>query len=368
MQRALITSFSTQGFETSFSVWREGVGIDLYCFLHRDKLPKLDIARREPKEGAEFRKTDDLQFDEESCSNALDYLSQIVNDDKAMLKVAQSILRKKIGNAEKAPIVALTSFLPEISQDDPDPEASKPSKASRAVAALYKLARVLRANGEKQLHVIEVVGGSRVQGLWRGRPETMRADLPKQTYFAIRKKKTEAIRALALALESSLRLACPKPDDELAIALELEPGPLYVLNDLSSISRCIAKIDRKYRSYVGLCLDIAHWHLACIKPDEVPPRLKQRIIHAHISDHSKGHFGDLPVGDLGFELSGRGSTAAMLTEFEPWMKLLKEVWEKPRPNNLPLPSRYISVELEAASSMESVNRSLRRLDRLLARQ
>ncbi len=89
----------------------------------------------------------------------------------------------------------------------------------------------------------------------------------------------------------------------LQIALELEPFPLSLLNDIDSMVRFIDDVDCPT---VQANIDVSHLCLAKVPPQELR-RLKGKAIHVHISDCDGKVHGDLPPG--------RG-----VVPFEPYLK------------------------------------------------
>lgn len=78
----------------------------------------------------------------------------------------------------------------------------------------------------------------------------------------------------------------------LAIALELEPFSLSLLNDVDSMVRFIDEVDCPA---VRANIDVSHLCLAKVPPEELR-RLKGKAIHVHISDCDGKVHGDLPPG------------------------------------------------------------------------
>lgn len=78
----------------------------------------------------------------------------------------------------------------------------------------------------------------------------------------------------------------------LQIALELEPFPLSLLNNVESMVRFLDEVDHPA---LGANIDISHLHLAGVAPEELR-RLKGKAIHVHISDCDGKVHGDLPPG------------------------------------------------------------------------
>lgn len=76
------------------------------------------------------------------------------------------------------------------------------------------------------------------------------------------------------------------------IALELEPFPLSLLNDVDSMVRFIDEVNH---SALRANIDVSHLCLSKVAPQELR-RLKHKAIHVHISDCDGIKHGDLPPG------------------------------------------------------------------------
>jgi sugar phosphate isomerase/epimerase len=149
----------------------------------------------------------------------------------------------------------------------------------------------------------------------------------------------------------------------LRFALELEPGPLFnIRNKESLLVFCdqIASIDEKYSAWIGLNLDIPHWcFLAGIDAAWVEKHLSvlRRIAHAHVSDHSSGHFCDAEP------LLFHGAC-----EFSPWLRLLSEVAKSNSGSELAMGySGFVTCELECCPNEEFVRASVLHLQELASR-
>jgi sugar phosphate isomerase/epimerase len=79
---------------------------------------------------------------------------------------------------------------------------------------------------------------------------------------------------------------------DLAIALELEPFKLSLLNNVSSMARFIDDVNHPA---VKANIDVSHLQLSGTKPEELRA-LKDKAIHVHISDCDGKVHGDLPPG------------------------------------------------------------------------
>lgn len=113
----------------------------------------------------------------------------------------------------------------------------------------------------------------------------------------------------------------------LQIALELEPFPLSLVNDVSSMVRFLDDVDHPA---VAANIDISHLHLSKVAPEELR-KLQGRAIHVHISDCDGRKHGDLPPG--------RG-----VVKFEPYLREIK---------NLEIDGT-ISIELEYSPEPDKI--------------
>lgn len=113
----------------------------------------------------------------------------------------------------------------------------------------------------------------------------------------------------------------------LEIALELEPFPLSLLNNVEQMVRFLDDVDHQA---VGANIDVSHLCLAKVAPEELR-RLKGRALHVHISDCDGNVHGDLPPG--------RG-----VVDFPPYLAELKK---------LDLPGA-ISIELEFSPQPDKI--------------
>jgi sugar phosphate isomerase/epimerase len=107
----------------------------------------------------------------------------------------------------------------------------------------------------------------------------------------------------AFAVENCARLGDYAAELGVQIALELEPFPLSLLNNVDSMVRFI---DDVHHPAVQANIDVSHLCMAGVEPQELR-RLKGKAIHVHISDCDGKVHGDLPPG--------RG-----VVKFEPYLR------------------------------------------------
>lgn len=113
----------------------------------------------------------------------------------------------------------------------------------------------------------------------------------------------------------------------LQIALELEPFPLSLLNNVENMVRFVDEVDRPA---LRANIDVSHLLLAGEAPEALR-RLKGKAIHVHISDCDGKVHGDLPPG--------RG-----VVDFIPYLREIKDL-------NI---DGAISIELEYSPEPEKI--------------
>ncbi|MGH7130261.1 MAG: sugar phosphate isomerase/epimerase family protein [Planctomycetaceae bacterium] len=128
----------------------------------------------------------------------------------------------------------------------------------------------------------------------------------------------------------------------LQIALELEPFPLSLLNNVETMSRFLDDVNHPA---LAANIDVSHLQLAGVAPEELR-RLKGRAIHVHISDCDGKVHGDLPPG--------RG-----VVNFEPYLREIKSLGI----------DGAISIELEYSPEPDKIEQwvaeAYRETDRLM---
>jgi sugar phosphate isomerase/epimerase len=124
----------------------------------------------------------------------------------------------------------------------------------------------------------------------------------------------------ALGVDAVRRLGARAAELGLEIAIELEPFPLSLVNNVETMSQFL---DDVAVPSVMANLDISHLVLSRVPPEEIR-RLQGRVAHVHLSDCDGKVHGDLPPG--------RG-----VVPFEPFLREIK---------NLNLGDRVVSIELE----------------------
>jgi sugar phosphate isomerase/epimerase len=244
-------------------------------------------------------------------------------------------------------VVALATFLPEIVSSSVPVAAN----AQRALMFSVEIGYALRRLGHP-VKVIEMVSGSVIDGVWRSQGRH-------SAYIANRMGFYEAARRLrdnlcpvaqlsiSLARANSDGTTAGTSEPPISLAIELEPGPLNVANSLRRLTRLSRLIEEREElaATTGFNLDVAHFALANISPDEVWYRaeIRSRIVHAHLSDSSNGHYGDI----VPLQIRNREF-------FVNWLELIQAISGEQRRNDRPAFSRYVSLELESCKSSEHV--------------
>lgn len=307
--------------------------IDLYAFMQNDLdllWPKSRIQPGLPRSG-------------------LYEMAAAFGNDGDLPRVADIIEQ----NIRPAQVAAFATYIPEITSPKSNQKDSRCAHAQRALQFLIQLAALLNSRGHP-VNTIEVVGGSTVDGLWRGR-----ATGGAPTYVVNRIDQVSSLTRLADSLGPVVDTAA-KTNGPVRLALELEPGPLFNLCDKESLLKFCGMIDSmggNFKKVVGLNLDIPHWcFLSAIDPEWVQshPVVLNRIIHAHVCDHSRGH-----VCDSEPYLFHGGS------DFVPWLRLLSQLGD--RVGSALQYSGFLACELECCATDDYARRSMGFLKDLIDR-
>ncbi len=365
---SLISSFAPAGMFSSneFELIKEAVGesfqgkqitLDAYIFMESDS----GFLSNEFGNG---RQMSAFQFLEElRGQNLSDVVEQLITRNKCH------------------PPIALTSFLPEISQHV---DAENEKRILDAVVGLFRIAIQIGVE-TGQTPVVQMVAGNmldRVESL--GDSSTNKfcivsAD-ENSSYHMVLHRLSACFKSLSDEFENQPEYLLSL--DKLRIAFELEPGPLYLLDGPMSIVRFCQLIENHenpaIQKHIGFNLDIAHWWLKNIRPEfiegplkylatEYPngiddeifrypePLLKNRIFHSHISGHSRrAHFGDISLSMMAEEDKQL---------YIAWLSKLVELSQTEGTEF----SGYVSLEFEAARSRSCVVDSTLELLNLLDR-
>ena len=311
LKPSLISSFSMRGYEKSFSVWPNPyVACELYTFMQADERQISSAWRRLKQHGSSLLHW--LRYTEmvhrHNIARRLPFLKAFhlptwlkvhkrvpIRWDRqfrypwtwpktpitvSLAKCTKSDLQrmaKSITEKAGSPIIGLASYLPELTSSI---DAQRKHGTS-ALCRLVELAAMLRE--KHPIRVIETVGGSLVDGIWPGIDQADKGTA-RTTFVANILSDEAAFSRLAAALQEPADLARSKG---IQIALELEPGPLFILRDLDTLSRFAKQhlCTEPLRSAIGYNLDVGHWILSGATPEKVKayPEITERICHGHIS-------------------------------------------------------------------------------------
>jgi hypothetical protein len=328
-----ISSFAVSGAQTASSAWSQTVPtnfVEVYTCMQGD-LPfffRDSVGRK--KGWNAVRVLEEQNGNAESPRRFADLLRSTFKDQQ---------------------VIGFATFIPELMA----PHKHVVERAQHALEFLIKTASLLKA--EDHPFTIELVAGSRLHGVWQA--DTTEA----QKAFAVNRLDPQcAIEMFLKRLEVVAGKAVAFPGVQLAV--ELEPGPLFVIAEHESLLRFCSRLEMgpypNCRRTVGVNLDIPHWaflsgiNLKQIN-DPTYSLVRGRIIHAHISDHSKGHFCDHVVG-----------LHHARKEFIPWLSFLKNLVAENRRPDSPRFSRFVSCEMEACKSSQFVKACVRTIQAWLA--
>ncbi len=316
-----LTSCSLLGLESALGALRGRVGhIDLYAFS-QDDMGQLagDKRGRAP----------------------LDWMAAHADKPKAVRNLARKI--RELCEQAGVRISTLATYFPELANHDPD-RATKPLAALRFLA---RLSDVLRA-GEPDPDTLRISAGSRIQGVWPGRPQ--KAGAGGQVFVAnVMSRRTlgEAFLNRLSQLIGQIGAASP-----VRFAIDLEPGPLQLLNDWAALEWFAKQLNQEkfadtLGKRAGFHLDVAHWSfLAGIRPEKIRSQsgtaIRERILHATVSDSGKGRLTPLPPGVL-----------HDIAEFDRWLDLIEHMNLEPRPGGLSF-SGYLGIDLTAGKEESAV--------------
>ncbi len=179
-------------------------------------------------------------------------------------------------------------------------------------------------------------------------------------------------KKIDLLIDSLCRITKKLEGKNYALALELEPGESYVLNDDKALKAIYERVKKEQlENVVGLNLDIAHFQIAGISAEFLEKeKMYEWIVHSHIADHPPGmHTRDTAIGN--FKNLKRTPTA-----YCEYLKLLHkrqrhyDTQLAKRKNDSAEPLLFtsaIAIELEGCSKMSWIHTSIPQLRQLLFR-
>jgi sugar phosphate isomerase/epimerase len=322
MQLSLISSFSVNGIREAFQHWPPNTCCELYCLMH----PDLSW----------------LFPDVNTQLSASEIMASYANDTTAIRNCAAKIA--ELARSKDIKITSFATYLPEVSHW----EQSRRNSGISAAKFCVRLAKELRAL-RHSVEAIELVLGSRAQGVFPGKWVGNHSGGSKQLVVGVNKVRARESRGYALQSLREIATFIRSIDFDLKLALEMEPGPLNVLSGREAVWDLTRELDaNQVDDLIGFNIDLAHWAIiANIDPLAIS-RFANRVFHAHISEHASGvHFGDL-------QIKNNGTNSALL---KTWLQSLK---------TQACPLNFISVEIEAAKSASEVASSVTAVDEWLA--
>jgi sugar phosphate isomerase/epimerase len=353
---SLISSFSVLGLRHSLDSWTGPPHCELYAFMQADTQDLLPTTRR-VRLSAWHQNLRYTRWARRDPSRPVCAPIVTVVERMAALRRAPSC--REVADAIAAfldeaglKLSSVATFLPGISA-----RGLPARRAWRALSFLVRLAARLKET--HPVSTIEIVAGSLIDGVWPATDRKVQDRRQRKVYVANRLPPEAALERL---LEALRPIAEDAGEAGLQFALEFEPGPLFVLGKWCSLKRLCRMLttreNRDLSPVLGVNLDVAHFTLGDITPEEVLAEraVYDRIAHCHVSDHGKGHFGDLPLG-----------TVHSKDHFSKWVQFVRLVAaeSKQRGAHLPKFSGFISTELEACKDSGMVRTSRKRLAEIL---
>ena len=259
-------------------------------------------------------------------------------------------------------IAALATYFPDISSND----ESRRKKACMAIKNCVKLSHYLGSERfAEYLDIkpcVEIVCGSLLEPIDAGKAGTWVVQYTPEAKIGVLIKSLKEIK-------SDLDKEVKAP---YALALELEPGDAYVLNNHRSLVLVYEAVkDAAIDKVVGLNLDIAHFKIAGISAEFLSKKKKEHniqiddltnwIVHSHIADHPLGmHTRDQAIGTF-------TDVECLPSSFCGYLSLLmkRASHHASQPGGL-LFTNAVALELEGCSRMSWIFNSIPHLKRLLA--
>jgi sugar phosphate isomerase/epimerase len=253
-------------------------------------------------------------------------------NDTAFAEISDKLMAWLEGQSVSIP--SLATFFPKISSSD----ESLRQEAVTAIVNTFRLAKRLKK--WMPVPVVEVVCGTIVEASPDGRV----------SIYGVSRK----LDCLVKSLEDIVSTLSGELT-EFAVALELEPGEIYLFNDDTRIRQVFELCDRSsqaglLKDHVGLNVDIAHMRIAGVSASQLEEFLP-RMCHAHVSDHPGIHTHDQFVGNwTNIEQRDGG--------YLPYLRqLLRRCDTK---SSVPF-TRCVAIELEGCNRIFSIHDSISRL-------
>lgn len=382
--RAVLSSFNAREVSQSIADWPDGIRhCDLYAFMQGDANRLLrswrflrplmkkfteftllawlqTIYRASPIELRPWLQGKTFGFKQRSPSlgvrmpilGARHRMSLLASDVRRISRCADALAC--ILRTINTEIVALSSFIPGLASHDPDLW----HRSQGALLFLVRLASALQDRGHP-CRILELVAGSLLDGVWPGKEKEEGS-----VYVANVLDREDAIGDFLNRLGPVAKEALTK---NIGLAIELEPGPNFIINDLQSLDILCRHLNNSrntaLKRAVGLNLDVAHWSLAGITVERLDRGLWDqdhgketdadyrsivgRVVHSHFSDHGPGHIADVALGYIHKE-----------RYFRKWQQFLADHLAHKSTGDGRLRRPCFTLELEATKTMKMVRDSL----------
>ena len=266
---------------------------------------------------------------------SMEFLSEIVTDQRRQEAVATSICDSL--DRQDRRCRAFATFFPTLCFPLLD---FRGEMAAKALVCVQRIAERLRriSQGRHDANVIEIVGGSRVSGIWSAAPNP---DASRPEHYARIEDKEVARSRIVRRLANVRRELEEAGDPVTPVSIELEPGELFAVGEFSDLTELCKALEKEKElgDWVGVNLDIAHWRIMGIVPSDVKNEesIYRRIVHSHIS----GHYIKSHCADIGFRRYN------VPTEFREWIELISTL-ESDRGIRY---SGLLSLEMEACQGV-----------------
>lgn len=281
-----------------------------------------------------------------------------------VLEPCQDELEK--ASVSKPKIAALATFFPGITdreqeirdtlQCDSDPH-SHAQRAVDSVANTVRLAVDLTQAGWMDHAIVEIVCGTLLDYIDASaiaKKQALPSHYANDEIFVFESRLPAKTKCL---LDRLLQISEQLSDitNEWIVALELEPGPTYVVNTADAIDAVITELDspeyKDLRGHVGINVDVAHMKIARVPPAYLKERANW-LVHAHICDHPDMHTRDQIVGIW-------DPVERFESQFYPYLKVLDEIRSSKSDEREGRPfSNAVALELEGCNRIGWIHNSL----------
>jgi sugar phosphate isomerase/epimerase len=274
------------------------------------------------------------------------------------LKTIASELCQEMNYSYEGPLIGPRPSFTSMATWFSDISSLAEGRRKRAVLAVKNAMHLAALLG---CSVIEIVAGAGIPD-----PINVTGDLPNDDMTEPEWKqhpgryREARLKQLAQSLKEILE-NLPSGLEMPQLALEIEPGPAFLLNHLDVFGELLIGLDENIRNKVKLNVDIAHLMLAEHSADDLRATYSKQedgisicfrdsVAHFHISDHHITHSADVCPGTFHF-----------FEDYEPWLRLAIELREEHQAD-FPV---NISVEMEACNDIHEATRAIAKTRRWL---